>query len=299
MKTVQDIRDAFGNGHGISRPVNWRAPVIFASPHSGAIYPRGFRRAAGLSLTDLRRNEDAYVDHLFGATPRLGAPLLWARFPRCYVDVNRPGDDLPPEWLEPGASRLGASGSYKGRLGLGVVPTVIGENLPIHRTLPSRAEVQARLDALYWPYHRALGGLLHRAQSRWGEALLIDCHSMPGTVPNRKTGRRHRRPDIILGDGHGKSAREETTSLLQSLFERRGYRVVRNHPYAGGHSTLHYGKPASGVEAVQIEINRDLYLDERNLVPHEGFTELGRDITAICSDLIAAREIPEALQAAE
>ena len=290
----------FGEGHELAMPKVWHAPVVFASPHSGQHYPDGLRKASTLSLAQLRRNEDAFVDTLFGCAPQLGAPLLKATFPRCFVDVNRPGDDLPPEWLQPGQSRMGPSGSYRARLGLGVVPLIISESLPIHRQPPTRAEATARLDTLYWPYHAKLGKLLQMAKSQFGEALLVDCHSMPGFAAER-AGRKSetkRRPDIILGDGHGRTAHARTVDHLEALFSRRGYHVTRNYPYAGGYATLNYGQPATGVEAVQIEINRDLYLDAATLAPTAGYDELARDVGEIVADLIAARA-PGLSEAAE
>jgi N-formylglutamate amidohydrolase len=295
LHTVQNLRAAFGVGHEIRWPAQLRAPVVFASPHSGAIYPRAFRRASVLALSDLRRNEDAYVDQLFASVPSLGAPLLRAQFPRCFVDVNRASDDVPPEWAG-SRSTQGAeqpSSAYRARLGLGVVPTVIGENMPIFRRMPNAVAVQARIEALYQPYHAALSGLIAQACESFGRALLIDCHSMPGFAPARRAGARKsdrevRRPDIILGDGHGRTAHARTMDMIQALFERAGYEVARNHPYAGGFATLHYGRPEAGVEAVQIEINRDLYLErgagEPRLSP--GFRELSRDLAEIAEGIV-------------
>jgi len=306
LQTVQNLRAAFGLGHHVQRPMRWRAPVVFASPHSGAIYPRAFRMASSLSLSDLRRNEDAYVDVLFGAVPNLGAPLLTAQFPRSFVDVNRPEDDLPPDWVTPGLELKGPKGSYRARMGLGVVPTVVGENMTIFRKPPNARAVQARLEALYRPYHGALWDLVHQARSQFGQALLLDCHSMPGFAPrkwrrDKEVSRGARRPDIILGDGHGRTARAETVDYLQALFERAGYEVARNHPYAGGYATLHYGRPEQGIEAIQIEINRDLYLQAGTRLPTRGpgFEDLQRDLSQIAKAVIAWRMPRAVAEAAE
>ena len=312
------IRDAFGGvGHDVLRPRLWRAPVVFASPHSGNIYPDSFRDVSPLPLRDLRRNEDAHVDSLFAHVTELGAPLLRARFPRCYVDANRAGDDLPPEWRDSASevrrsaktvrsSKIGkpAKARSQGRanLGLGVVPLIINERLGIYRHPPSRAEVRARIAALHAPYHAELARLLEESHRGFGRALLVDCHSMPGFAAGVRRGGRavaaERRADIILGDGHGRTAGAGTVDLLERLFAARGYRVGRNRPYAGGHTTLHYGQPDLGREAIQIEINRDLYLNAVTLAPKPGFERLRADLRAICEELMEAIS-PDRAEAAQ
>ena len=311
-REARRLRLLFGMGHDVARPPDWVAPVVFASPHSGALYPAEFTRASVLAPADLRRNEDAHVDRLWRGAVEAGAPLLRALFPRCYIDANRAGDDLPPEWRDapwggerggergraaeamtggPSApNRLAPSGAYRSNVGLGVVPLVMGEAQPIYRTPPARLHVHARLDALYWPYHRALGSLLDAAQARWGRAVLVDCHSMPGAV-----GRKGTCPaDVVLGDGHGRTAHADTVDTLEALFAREGYTVRRNSPYAGGYSTLHYGDPARGVEAVQIEINRDLYLrrDSRGrptLEPSAEFPALQAALARVARGFVEAQ----------
>ena len=296
----RDLLRAFGGrGHDVHMPDAWTSPVVWASPHSGGVYPDILLRASPLTRRELRRNEDAFVDRLVACAPEYGAPVVSARFPRCFVDVNRAPDDLPPEWREAGADALEAGGgvspaastaAYRARMGLGVVPLVISENLSIYSHPPSRAAVEARLDALYRPYHEALRSLLHRARDAWGEALLVDCHSMPGFAAEVRggRGRPNRRADIVLGDAHGRAAGGGVTDLLHRAWERRGYHVVRNHPYAGGHATLHYGRPDEGVHAVQVEINRDLYLHPVTLVPKPGFERLKADMRGIVEEVTAA-----------
>ena len=298
---ARDLLRAFGGrGHDVVMPDPWSAGVVFASPHSGMVYPDSLLRASPLTRRELRRNEDALVDRLFACAPELGAPLLRARFPRCFVDVNRAGDDLPPEWrperqagngcVEAGGPDLSGTSAYRARMGLGVVPLIISENLAIYRHPPSRLEAAARLCALYHPYHRALRELLDRALARFGEALLIDCHSMPGYAAEVRGSRTRpsRRADIVLGDAHGKAARPEHMEAVHEAFARRGYRVVRNHPYAGGYATLHYGQPSRGVGAIQIEINRDLYLNPVTLAPKAGYDDLARDMRGVVAEVVAA-----------
>jgi len=311
MDSVAGVLAAFGGvGHDVVRPpalVGWRAPVVFASPHSGSVYPDGFRRASDLPHHVLRRNADARVDDLFGCAPDLGAPLLSARFPRCFVDANRAGDDVPPEWAKgnfaesewtddvwPAAKHVARrvpDSAYRAELGLGVVPLLISEHQAIHRYPPSRAEARARIAALHTPYHAALSGLLAESRARFGRAVLIDCHSMPGFAAVKR-GKRSiqpiRRADVVLGDGHGQTAQRDTVTALEAAFVRRGYSVVRNRPYAGGFSTLAYGRPDAGVEAVQIELNRDLYFNPATGRVKRGYGKLCVDLRGVCAEVMEA-----------
>ena len=273
-------------GHAVERPAAWRAGVVFASPHSGSLYPRAFREQSVLSAAQLRRNEDMFVDKLVGGCVAAGAPLLRARFPRCYVDVNRAPTELPQDW-----SVAPIKETARAAAGLGVVPTHIGERTPIYRRPPTRADAHARLRELYDPYHAALAELIREGQRRFGQCLLVDCHSMPGFAPMGS-----RRPDIILGDRFGRACAPETLSLMRSLFQDEGYSVAVNYPYAGGFITEHYGRPDIGVEAVQIEINRDLYLNPVTLAPKRGYDRLAEALGRITARIVTARE-PDALAA--
>jgi len=283
----EDLK-AFGAGHIIDTPSNWMAGVIFASPHSGSIYPNDLLKRAKLSAHQLRRNEDIFVDHLFRCAIDAGAPILRALFPRVVVDVNRAITELPNHW----AGLLG-SGLLCGEAprhitaraaaGLGVVPTFLTESLPIYSRRPSEKEVEQRLKQLYNPYHKALSGLIKQANTRFGRALLVDCHSMPGFAPMGS-----RRPDIILGDRFGTSCHSDTLAQFRELFTHAGYNVGVNYPYAGGYTTSHYGCPAEGVEAIQIEINRDLYVNPVTLSPKSGYVRLKEDLRHITQEIVNA-----------
>ena len=277
---------ALSPGHDVARPTLWRAGLVFASPHSGNTYPQAFRERSMLSAAQLRRNEDMFVDRLVGPCVAAGAPLLSARFPRCYVDVNRAPTELPQDW-----SVVPIKETARAAAGLGVVPTHIGERTPIYRKPPSRADAHARLRALYDPYHAALATLIGEAQARFGQCLLLDCHSMPGFAPMGS-----RRPDIILGDRFGRSCQPESLALLRQLFQDAGLSVAVNYPYAGGFVTEHYGRPDLGAEALQIEINRDLYLNPVTLAPKRGYDALANTLARVIRQLVDARQ-PDALAA--
>ena len=280
------VLDALTPGHAIARPASWRAGVVFASPHSGHVYPQAFRDSSVLSTAQLRRNEDMFVDRLVAGCVSAGAPLLSARFPRCFVDVNRAPTELPRDWAVGGSKE-----TPRAAAGLGVVPTHIGEHTPIYRRPPTRAAAHERLRRLYDPYHAALAGLIREAQGRFGQCLLVDCHSMPGFAPMGS-----RRPDIILGDRFGRACSAETLAFVRQLFQTEGLSVAVNYPYAGGFITEHYGRPSLGVEALQIEINRDLYLNPVTLAPKRGYDRLADTLSRITARIIDTRQ-PGALAA--
>jgi len=260
----------------LKRPEYWNGGVIFASPHSGQIYPKSFVKTCRLSLSKLRKNEDIFIDRLFAPATRYGAPLLSACFPRCFVDVNRAEDEVPSEWLP-----HGARSSARAEIGLGVVPTVIAQGQDMYLSPLSQDIAQQRLQALYHPYHDQVRSLIATAKSTAGSALLIDCHSMPGFSISGQ-----RRPDIILGDRYGVSCRAETIDRIEKSFIQRGYNVARNHPYAGGYVTSHYGRPNNGVEVLQIEINRELYVNTATLKPNKSYDEFKTNLEVIIKDII-------------
>jgi len=290
-KPKPETLSAFGKGHEVIYPPSWRAGVVFASPHSGAIYPPELLDRSSLSAHQLRRNEDIFIDHLFRSAVEAGAPLIRALFPRVVVDVNRAESELPMQWDAlidtPGYQHP----TPRAAAGLGVVPTYLSETLPIYSRLPDIKDVSNRLTQLYHPYHAALSGLLETSVARFGRALLVDCHSMPGFAPMGS-----RRPDIILGDRFGTSCHADTLGLFRQLFTQAGYSVGVNYPYAGGYTTTHYGKPDEGVEAIQIEVNRDLYVNPVTLSPKSGYVQLTEDLRQITHDIVASA-LPQALAA--
>jgi N-formylglutamate amidohydrolase len=260
----------------INRAAEWKGGIIFASAHSGSIYPDAFIERTDLAIKQLRRNEDAFITDLFSPAFDFGAPLIAANFPRCFVDVNRASDELPSFWRADGIII-----SPRAEIGMGVVPTMLSENINIYSEPLSLAAAKIRIKDLYHPYHDALQGLIDEARTLFGKALLIDCHSMPGF-----NSMGSRRSDIILGDRFGKSCSPEIVTLIETLFHDLGYSVSRNYPYAGGFVTKHYGKPCESTNAIQIEINRDLYLNPITLGKKPGFTALARDISLIINSII-------------
>ena len=267
---------AFAPAVQVNKPRMWRSGVIFASPHSGSIYPKAFVSRSELTEQALRRNEDAFITDLFASVVDLGAPLLAAQFPRCFVDVNRAPDELPYEW-NPDAKGT----SPRAEAGLGVIPTMLSETTEIYKKPLSYRAARRRLAALYHPYHDALQDLITEASLGFGAVLLVDCHSMPGFAPMGS-----RRPDIILGDRFGVSCHPETIARVERAFQKHGYNVSRNYPYAGGYVTQHYGKPLAGIQALQIEINRDLYLNPVTMKKKRGYEALSENLKSVIAEII-------------
>ena len=282
---------AFGGGHIIDHPNAWRSGVIFASPHSGSLYPPELFKRSKLSAHQLRRNEDIFIDHLFRSAVDAGAPFLRALFPRVIVDVNRAETELPEHWSSLITNTEDSISTPRAAAGLGVVPTYLSESQPIYTRLPSKKDIEQRLEKLYHPYHNALQDLIQQSVEKFGHALLVDCHSMPGFAPMGS-----RRPDIILGDRFGTSCHSDTLAHFRNLFSDAGYSVGINYPYAGGYTTSHYGCPTEGIEAIQIEINRDLYVNAITLSPKSGYVRLTEDIRQITQEIVNAA-IPQDLAA--
>ncbi len=255
-----------------------RVPFIFASPHSGRIYPPSFVARSRLSSTSLRRSEDAFVDELFASCVALGAPLIAAQFPRAFLDANRSPAELDAGMFEGELPHAIDSASPRVSAGLGVIPRIVRDGAEIYEGKLSILEAEERLSALYRPYHAALNVAVDATRARFGTAVVIDCHSMPSAAAA---------PDVVIGDRYGVAAGHALMRRAERSFEARGFSVVRNVPYAGGYTTLLHGRPVRGVHALQIEINRGLYLDEERILPSMRFHDVTRRIAESLRDLVA------------
>ncbi|WP_374730680.1 N-formylglutamate amidohydrolase [Aliirhizobium terrae] len=251
-----------GQQFEVREPVAQTIPFVFNSPHSGRHYPEDLLQNSNLDSLSIRRSADHYVDELFADAPELGAPLLAAHFPRAYLDVNREPYELDPRMFDGPLPPFVNIGSMRVAGGLGTIPRIVAENMEIYRKRLSVEEGLARIEAIYKPYHTCLRRLIARTHARFGLAILIDCHSMPGNI--RLSGS-ELRPDFIIGDRYGTSASAELSRAALDFLDGMGFSAVRNKPYAGGFITEHYGRPVRGLHALQIEINRALYVDETTL----------------------------------
>lgn len=261
-------------------------PLVFASPHSGRIYPDDLMRAAALDAFSIRRSEDAFVDDLVGAAPDLGAALITAQVARAYIDLNREPYELDPGMFADELPEFARSRTARVAAGLGAIARVVSEGQEIYRRKLTFAEARGRIEGAHRPYHDALARLLAEAQAAHGFAILIDWHSMPSAAARGSA--RDRSPDIVLGDRFGASCAGILAGRVERELEAMGYRVARNTPYAGGYTTEHYGRPHRRVHALQVEINRGLYLDEAKLTPTAGFAKLRADLERLIATLAAA-----------
>ncbi|RBP15764.1 N-formylglutamate amidohydrolase [Roseiarcus fermentans] len=255
-------------------PERLTSPLVFSSPHSGQRYPDRFLEASRLDPLTLRRSEDSFVDELFLPCVALGAPMLRAVFPRAYLDVNREPYELDPKVFDGPVPDYANTRSLRVAVGLGTIPRVVGDAQPIYKQPLPVGVGLARIEVLYRPYHARLEALVARARKRFGRALLIDCHSMPSNAADVGGW------DIVLGDRFGASAASIVIETLETSLRDSGYRVRRNKPFAGGYITEHFGAPAEGVHAVQIEIARAIYMDERRIVRNERWSRLSHDLFA-------------------
>jgi N-formylglutamate deformylase len=267
----------------VLHPAVQTIPVIFASPHSGRTYPDDFLAAARLDPLGLRRSEDSFVDELFAAAPDHGAPLLAATFPRAYCDANREpweldpamfADALPP-WVNTTSARVGA--------GLGTIARIVASGEAIYRGKLCFAEAEQRIRTCWQPFHQTLAALIASTRAQFGTCLLIDCHSMPSHGHAARQGGRP--ATFVLGDAHGTACAPRTARLVEELLCRLGHPVRRNDPYAGGYITRHYGRPREGIHALQIEIARELYMDEARIERLPGFSAVQAAMTQFIGDL--------------
>ncbi len=262
-----------------------RVPFVFNSPHSGRHYPDRFLAMSRLDAATIRRSEDCFVEELFAGALALGAPMLVANFPRAYLDVNREPWELDPRMFADPVPAFANIRSPRVAGGLGTVPRLVGEGLDIYGARLPLAEAVERVEAVYKPYHDRLRHLLSRTHARFGRAVLIDCHSMPASI---RVGEGGARPDFIVGDRFGVSCAAALTEQAIALLVGMGYTVAHNKPYAGGFITEHYGRPARGLHALQIEVNRGLYMNERTYERTAGFAALAKDLAVFAAGMTEA-----------
>jgi N-formylglutamate amidohydrolase len=269
----------------VERPVSQTVPLIFTSPHSGRHYAPEFLAASRLDAFSLRRSEDSFVESLFAAAPGFGAPLVHATFPRAWCDANREKWELDPSMFADSLPSWVNTNSVRVAAGLGTVARVVASGEAIYRGKLRFADAEQRIEEAWQPFHDTIAALIDGTKAVFGTCLLVDCHSMPSQVPSNTRG--ERMADIVLGDVHGTSCAPHIVRFVERRLTDLGYRVRRNDPYAGGYITRHYGAPRANVHALQIEIARDLYMDERRIEPGPAFAEVQRDMSSLIEALAA------------
>lgn len=252
------------------------APLLFDSPHSGTHIPNDMPLAC--SHDHVKSVADLYVNNLFDHVTEQGMAFLKTDISRCYVDVNRHIDDIDIHMVD----GLWSAPIYtKGRAkhGYGVIyRTARGERLTEAKF--TAEQIKQRLAQYYTPYHDILKETLDSLHAQFQQAYLINCHSMPS---------RHsfaRLPDIVLSDRNGVTCVPDFLHFVKTLFEQKGYKVALNHPYQGGEILRRYGQPTHNRHALQIEINRALYMNEESLKKKEtDFKALKGDLRDITLEL--------------
>ena len=264
------------------RPERRLTPIVFSSPHSGRDYPQAFVEASLLDETVIRSSEDAFVDRLFDQAPLMGAPLIAARVPRAFLDLNRACDEFDPAVIE-GVDRVPHNPRISS--GLGVIPRVVAGGRAIYQGKMPRAEAEARIVRYWHPYHTALRDLLDESHAQFGEAILIDCHSMPHEAIESHVRPGFPRPDVVLGDRFGAAAGRDVVERIEAAFAGAGLRVVRNAPFAGAYIAQAYGRPSRKQHVVQVEIDRALYMDEARIAPRPDFEAFRAVIASVIAEL--------------
>jgi N-formylglutamate amidohydrolase len=279
---MSKIREELDPPFEVLEPGEYKGPVLFNSPHSGSTYPRAFLTTSRLDIATLRRSEDSFVDELIAGVVDCGFPLMRAHFPRCFVDVNREPYELDPRMFDGRLPSFTNTRSMRVAGGLGTVARVVGEAQEIYDQRIPVDDALRRIESLYKPFHRALRRLFTRLHRDFGAAILLDCHSMPSSAGHKDE---RPRPEFVLGDRYGTSCVGVVSETVEQTLRSLGYGVSRNKPYAGGFITEHYGNPAAGLHAMQLEINRALYMDERRYERSKNFARLATDLETLARRL--------------
>lgn len=268
----------------LTEPEQRLSSVVFASPHSASAYPPDLMARTVLDEVAIRSSEDAFVHELVDAASEFGAPMLVAGVPRAYVDLNRSPDELDPALIE-GAIARGQNPRVAS--GLGVIPRVVANGRAIYAGKLTMGEAHRRIDTYWRPYHAAVHGLMETAHLGFGQAILVDCHSMPHEAMDGAARCQGFRPEIVLGDRFGAAADEGIVSQIENAFRAAGLKVARNAPFAGAYMAQAYGRPSRNQHAVQIEIDRSLYMDERRVRRNADFEAFRKLMRGVVADIAA------------
>jgi N-formylglutamate amidohydrolase len=268
-------------------PCDAVTPLVCAVPHAGRYYPAALLAASVVPNAMLEQLEDRHADLLVAKLVEAGAVAVVARVARAWIDLNRGEDDLDPALRDPPGS--GPPQSARARSGLGLLPHRIGRR-DLWREPPSPASAAARIASIHRPYHAAIAGALDLACRRFGHAVLIDCHSMP-TLSGLRPAR------VVIGDGHGRSAGRGVAAEVAQAARALGFTAALNAPYAGAHGIARHGWPVEGVHALQIEVDRALYLERDMRTPSPGLDQAQSLLLALAQTAVTATQPPMAIAA--
>jgi N-formylglutamate amidohydrolase len=266
----------------IERPEELTLPVVVDVPHAGEWIPDGVRKEMVVGRRELKRDLDLYVDKLWADAPELGATLIASHVSRYVVDLNRADNDVSPKTVK-GGKRIKKPGYYQDR---GVVWRNTTSGVPVMASPMSKKTFKGRIDTFYRPYHDAIAEEIERVRKQFGYCILVDGHSMPSMGRSGHTDPGSRRADVVPGNANGTSCDVTVTWTVEEHFRDMSYSVKTNQPYKGGFITRNYGQPGQDVHAIQIEVNRDLYMNERTFViDTEGLERLRRACKALLPKL--------------
>lgn len=257
-------------------------PIVMSSPHSGTLFPREFLENSVLSKEELRSSEDCYMTEMVRQASDAGIPLLSMNIPRTFVDVNRDKIELDETMFFDAPQSLGNAGSRRCRVGLGVLHRIVYPNKDIYGGKLSYKEALERIQNVYEPYHKRLKQLVDKCVRKFGFCLLIDCHSMPSMICNIMND--EKALDFCLCTLFDESCPTQMSEFLSKALEARDYRVEFNRPYAGAYIAFNYCQPRKNIYTLQIEINRALYMNEKDYQKKASFQKVSSDV---CDSVIA------------
>lgn len=266
-------------------------PVVLSVPHAGRAYSARLLAAARLPRARLESLEDRLVDRLVWRAVQAGAVALVADAPRAEIDLNRDERELDPAMVQPRPSPAETVDSPRTRGGLGLIPSRIAGSGALWRQRIPAADVARRVEQIHRPYHDALAREMRAARRRFGAAVLLDCHSMPPRRPGSAVA------PVVLGDRHGSSISGALLAAAEAAIRSAGFESARNAPYAGGHITERHGRPERGLHALQIEIDRGLYLAPDMRGPGPGFERVAALIAGVTEALAGALQPPQSIAA--
>lgn len=283
------------DAYTVTLPEVQTSSMVFASPHSGRFYSREFLRRSVLDDVQIRSSEDAFMDQLIAPATQFGVPILTATIPRAYLDLNRACDELDPAVVQ-GVRRRGHNPRIAS--GLGVIPRVVANGRAIYSGKITLEEANTRIDRYWRPYHDRLGDLMAQTKQSFGRAVLVDFHSMPHEAVRAMTHSGLSRPEVVLGDRFGAAAHGDIVERIETIFLEAGLKVSRNTPFAGAYITQAYGHPSRGRHAVQVEIDRGLYMNEQHIRPNGNFDSFSKLMARIVEQIaqIGQQKLPLAAE---
>jgi N-formylglutamate amidohydrolase len=257
-----------------------KLPVLVSVPHAGRHYPDIVFDALRLPRASLLRLEDRYADLLVRGMVAAGYPVIVAHHARAWIDLNRHENDIDVDMVRGAERARYPAPGPKQRGGLGLVPRRLSGDGDIWKRPFELADIEQRIASFHQPYHAAIAGTLAQMREKFGVAILVDLHSMPPIRQPQIGGV----PQFVVGDRFGQSSASQYAELLIEQIRLRGLRVALNHPYSGEHILRRHARPSSNIHALQLEIDRSLYLESSLREPGPGLDQAA----SLVGDLVQA-----------